>query len=518
MSTKTDNSSHAVEPYVGVVPEFVTTRGSAVFSTIGLVWEVREAAAKVRLNFEKLPPLSIPFLTAFQATLVWYARNASLWHFQNMFYRASDLFDSKFDITSAVIGEINAVDILNFRGLLGEVHEYKLGAVSGFLEQWHAMGYAGVTADAAHQLNQLRLKGNPKGVDVTTRHPTKGPFTDLELEALQHNLNRAYGDGDVSDAEYVLCWLFMALGQRPVQYAVLKVSDVAQSVDNDGVKTYYISVPRGKRRDSKPRKEFKVRALTPQIGKHVYRYAQKVKALFEGKLKDPNDAPLFPSVDVGVAPDGYAYHQTADEIGTMLADALNRLNAVSERTGDFIKVGAKRFRTTVGTRAAQEGHSELVIAELLDHSDTQNVGVYVKSTPEIVERIDRAMAMYMAPLAQAFAGKLIGGPAEATRAFDPASEIRAPQITKSLKCMSSCGKNGPCGFLKPIACYTCDSFEPWLDGPHEMVLDYLLSDRDRLMKDADPRIASINDRTIFAVAEVVALCEETKAAREASNG
>ena len=199
-------------------------------------------------------------------------------------------------------------------------------------------------------------------------------------------------------------------------------------------------------------------------------------------------------------------------------DTLDRLSVVSERTGDFIKVGAKRFRTTVGTRAAQEGHPELVIAELLDHSDTQNVGVYVKATPEIVARIDRAMAMYMAPLAQAFAGKLIEGPAEATRAFDPASEIRAPEITGGFKAMSSCGKAGPCGFLKPIGCYTCGSFEPWLDGPHEQVLEHLLSRRDQQMMTTDPRIASINDRTIYAVAQVVALCAEVKAQREAQNG
>lgn len=518
MTTKTEAIGNAVEPYVGVVPEFVTTRGGAVFATAGTTWEVREAAVMVRLLFEKLPPLSRPFLTAFQATLVWYARNASLSHFHNMFQRASNLFDFKFEIATTTICEINAADILNYRSHLGDANEYKLGAVSGFLERWHALGYAGIRSDAIHQLGQLRLRGNRKGVDVATRHPTKGPFTDIELETLQSGLNTAYGKGLVSDAEYSLCWLFMALGQRPVQYALLKVCDVTCTDDADGMKTYGIWVPRAKRRDSQPRAEFKFRVLTPQIGRHIYRYAQQVKTFFNGKLSDPSDAPLFPSTQVGVVPAGFAYHLTSDEVGSLLEASFNRLNVVSERTGDFIKVGAKRFRTTVGTRAAQEGHSELVIAELLDHSDTQNVSVYVKATPEIVERIDRAMAMYMAPLAQAFAGKLIEGPAEATRAFDPASEIRAPEITGGFKAMSSCGKAGPCGFLKPIGCYTCGSFEPWLDGPHEQVLEHLLSRRDQQMTTTDPRIASINDRTIYAVAQVVALCAEVKAQREAQNG
>lgn len=518
MTTKTEAIGNAVEPYVGVVPESVTTRGGAVFATAGTTWEVREAAVMVRLLFEKLPPLSRPFLTAFQATLVWYARNASIWHFRNMFQRASNLFDFKFEIARTAIGEISATDILNFRSHLGVAQEYKLGAVSGFLEKWHALGYAGISDDAIHQLGQLRLKGNPKGVDVATRHPIKGPFTDIELEALQSGLNTAYGKGLVSDAEYALCWLFMALGQRPVQYALLKVCDVTRIDGAGGTGSYGINVPRAKQRHGKPRAEFKFRVLTPQIGKHVYNYAQRVKTLFDGKLLDPNQAPLFPSAEVSNAPDGFAYHPTSQAVGQMLVDVLDRLSVVSERTGTFVHVSAKRFRTTVGTRAAQEGHSELVIAELLDHSDTQNVGVYVKATPEIVARINRAMAMYMAPLAQAFAGKLIEGPAEATRAFDPASEIRAPGITGGFKAMSSCGKEGPCGFLKPIGCYTCGSFEPWLDGPHEQVLEHLLARRDQQMMTTDPRIASINDRTIYAVAQVVALCAEVKAQREAQNG
>jgi hypothetical protein len=162
----------------------------------------------------------------------------------------------------------------------------------------------------------------------------------------------------------------------------------------------------------------------------------------------------------------------------------------------------------VGTRAAEEGHGELVIAELLDHTDTQNVGVYVQATPEIVKRIDKAVALHMAPLAQAFAGVIISDESEATRKNDPTSRICDPKLDSSMKPMGSCGQYGFCASLAPIACYTCRSFEPWLDGPHEAVLNHLMAERDRLMAGSDARIASINDRTILAVAEVVRRCEE----------
>ncbi|KNH05207.1 putative enzyme Integration, recombination (Phage or Prophage Related) [Candidatus Burkholderia brachyanthoides] len=190
---------------------------------------------------------------------------------------------------------------------------------------------------------------------------------------------------------------------------------------------------------------------------------------------------------------------------------MRRLEVMSERTGNFIHIVAKRFRQTIDTRAAEEGHGELVIAELLDHTDTQNVGVYVSATPATVERIDRAVAMHLAPLAQAFVGKVIAGPSEASRPHDPASLIRAPKIVGKFEAMSICGKHGFCGFLKPLACYTCNGFEAWLDDPHEVVLDYLIAERECLMATGDSRIASINDRTILAVAELIQLCA---AARE----
>ena len=85
-----------------------------------------------------------------------------------------------------------------------------------------------------------------------------------------------------------------------------------------------------------------------------------------------------------------------------------------------------------------------------------------------------------------------------------------------MKPMGSCGKHGFCGFLAPIACYTCVNFQPWLDGPHEAVLAFLIRERDRLAQQTDLRIASINDRTILAVAEVVRQCEARR--KEMVNG
>jgi len=517
MKFKSNPNSSSLHAYFGTIPSAVRTRGGAAFNPHLDVWSIREGTFFLQLQFDLLPELGDEFRAAFRAVLVWYAENASLPHLRNMFYRSRDLFQFKFDTNMAAVGEITSVDLLNYKDHVGKPREWYLGSLSGFLAQWHALGFAGITSDAIVLLRQMRLKGNLKGVSTATMDPVSGPYTAIELEALQHELNQAYGEHRVALGEYVLCWLFMMLGQRPSQYAALKVCDVAALPGKSGLVTYSLSMPRGKGRESNPRREFKNRILTPQIGKLVLSYAWQVQERFTGLLADPRDAPLFPGKAVQGGPEGYVYHLTAAALGERLNATLARLKTVSERTGALMHINPKRFRQTIGTRAAEEGHGELVIAELLDHSDTQNVGVYVSSTPAIVERIDRAVAMLMAPLAQAFAGKLIKGASEASLSGSPSNQIRAPNITNSFAAISSCGKHGFCGFLKPIACYTCNSFEPWLDGPHERVLEYFLSERERLTRTADMRIASVNDRAILAVARVIQLCAETRETGGASN-
>jgi hypothetical protein len=49
-----------------------------------------------------------------------------------------------------------------------------------------------------------------------------------------------------------------------------------------------------------------------------------------------------------------------------------------------------------------------------------------------------------------------------------------------------------------------------LDGDHEAVLDYLLKKRGAQLKEIDARIATVNDRTIIAVAQVVNLCRHQR--------
>lgn len=489
------------------LPEVARTRSGVAFDPRADRWTYRDTTETVSLSFVKWQ-VTDSFVASAKRTLMWYAENLSPKHLMNMHSLLSHCLKCLCAGRGSPLEEITSTDLINYRAALTKATSWYFGSLSGLLQKWHNLGYSGVSAEAVALLKQVRTQGNLKGEAVLTHDPLSGPFTDIELESLQSALTKAYAEGEVNREGYVLAYLFMLLGQRPVQYVALKVRDVGVACAKDGTTLYTLRVPRAKQRHQLSRTEFKDRVLIPQIGELLVQHASAVRTAFEGRLTDASDAPLFPaSQKLSNAPEGFEYHRTAKNLADMLERTLGRLTAMSERTGLPLNITATRFRRTVATRAAMEGHGELIIAELLDHTDTQNVGVYVEARPEIVERIDRSLAMYLAPMAQAFAGLIIKDESQARRAGDLSSRVCDPRFDASMKPMGSCGKHGFCGFLAPIACYTCVSFQPWLDGPHEAVLEFLIGERDRLAAKTDLRIASVNDRTILAVAEVVRLCE-----------
>lgn len=494
------------------LPKLVRTPNGSAFDPNGDHWEYRDSTKDVSLNFTRLR--TTPNMVAgLKNVLAWYAENKSSDHLINMFMRFQHFLKSTNAVTGNFPSRVTSIDLLNYRASLSKNRMWYLGSLSGLLQKWHEMSIPGVTDDAVSLLKQLQIKGNQKGEAVLTMDPEHGPFTDIEIQALHTALDTAYQVGEIDLDDCVLVLLFLALGQRPIQYAALKLCDVQPDIAKDGAPIYILRMPRAKQRNQMLRAELKDRVLISQIGEKLVQHANEVEQVFSNILVDPKQAPLFPAKESRQnEPIGFEYHRTANSLAKTLEKTLNKLGVLSERTGQPLHITATRFRRTIGTRAAVEGHGELVIAELLDHSDTQNVGVYVEAVPQILERIDRAMALHLAPLAQAFAGIIISNENEATRAGDPSSRICDPRFDPSTKPMANCGKHGFCGYLAPIACYTCRSFEPWLDGPHEAVLEYLITERERLMGNSDARISSINDRTILAVAEVVRRCQELRKA------
>lgn len=507
MTTETLIAADASDQFDPPLPQVSRTFSGNEFKCSGEAWCYRDGVNNVSLKWSEFKHASPRFLNSAKHVLLWYIQYKSPDHATNMFERLLHFVRTHSEGRDS-LDVIKAVDIQNYGSSLKEGNQWYLSNLAGLFKKWSRLGFHGVDPEVILLFKQLRLKGNKKGTAVLIMDVDEGPFTHLEMEAIQSEVNSAYESGMITSYDYVLTWLYILLGQRNKQHAALKVCDVKTKIKN-GTREFSIMMPRCKQGHDNPRHELTERPLIGQFGEVLVAYAESVKKNFEFLLDDPSQAPLFPIVDLknDRGTPGFEFHRTGSHVRLTFTSVLDTLNIVSERTGLPLHIMPVRFRRTIGTRAAEEGHPPLVIAKLLDHSDTQNVMVYSSSSPAVLERIDRALAMELAPLAQAFAGKLVDG-SEGPK--NPSKKIIDLRIDRSGNAMGECGQHSFCGFNAPIACYTCSSFEAWLDGPHEAVLNHLVERRERLLVQSDQRMASVNDRTILAVAAVVQKCSDIK--------
>jgi len=460
--------------------------------------------------------LSEPARSGFINTLAFYGAELSAAHTHNVanYLRRMLLETGAREISDTVL--------INYRAKLTPATEYYLGTIRGFLRRWHRLGYPGVSRDVLRLLDGWRLKGNRKGDAVKRKDPEQGPLTDNELQAFNEGAVQAYERNLVRLSELAMCLIASNTGRRSVQISHLRVMDVLRGENTKSEPFPFLNVPRGKQGDAF-RASFKLFAITEDLwtilsAQANYAIKQVETCLRFGLTKtDHRQVPLFPDLDsVKSVSSRHQFlqllktdklHIAAAEVTDMLRFVVGASDIRSERTGELLHISARRFRYTTGTRAAREGFGELVIAELLDHSDTQNAGVYIKNIPEHVKRLDEAVGYQLAPYAQAFAGVLVDSEENATRGNDPTSRVR----TEEGRGVGTCGDFGFCNANVPIPCYTCTHFQPWLNGPHEEVYRYLLDERERLVDiTGDLQIAATLDRSILAVAEVVQRCERRR--------
>lgn len=372
--------------------------------------------------------------------------------------------------------------------------------------------------DTADMLDDLVIGGNEKGRAVRTRDPERGAFDEIEFAAIVTKL-RALGGEILSRTERALVWLEIAFGRNAFTYALMREEDYRPTPEVGTDRVYHrFNVPQIKQRDEYLRSGFDPKMLNQELGVVVADLiAENARNRVRGGWPDGCALPLFPrSSPQSDLIDGplheFAMHLTAAEITKTLSGAMRKLEVVSHRTGEMLNVNTRRFRRTFATRMVEEGASPAQLAIGLGHSDLQNVGVYYETRASQVERLDAALAVTLGPIADAFMGRIIDDKANAVNGDDPAKWIpwfrrkfgEKPQRGDDL---GICG-SGPCGLFAPISCYTCAKFQPWKNGPHREVLDWLVEERERKQDQGlDPQIFKIHDSTILAVGKVVAACE-----------
>lgn len=508
MKSSTAIDKNSILLLAPALPELAHTLSGIAFHPNDDIWDWVDGVFRVRLDFSRLSVAKNFPVTSLKYTLYVVMKVKAPTYAGNLF-QAFVHFLAQRDGASP-LESLSVAEVSNYASRLQKKDIWRVGYLNALIQRWSALGLSGVEPDCAQYLRERKKPGNVKGAAVRTRDPVAGPFSEEEHLSLYKAVDAAYGTGEVPRWFIVLFRLLVATGGRISQYAALKLKDV----EAEGGK-FAIWLPQVKTRLEHARASLFVFDLSPQTGRLLLEHVTSQRA----KGCDDN-TPLFPMTDVLTRAsklpirsrgDMFHGHCTRDQLSSTFSRILSGIAPATARL-DFeqMPVNTKRFRLSYATRLVDEGASRAMVAHLLRHTDLQNVDVYFEQTPTGLSNMNKAMGTSLAPVARCFQGRLINGKDQATQKDEPGSTIIDFRV--STKGLASCaGSTKSCAFNKPVACYTCFRFEPWLDGPHEAVLARLEQEREKWS--ADPTMATINDTAIIAVREVIAECAMVRAQR-----
>lgn len=506
---------------------FKTSRDGYSFDIKANTWVLNKDTT---ISFQKdVLELESDTLDGLRKALARYAEESSAWHTANMYHNFQRM------VRGTGCKTVDEHVVRNWRAMLDDEHQWYLGALRGFLISWHDYGYKGVSSEVVRVLENMTLSGNLKGVAIVNRCPFTGALTQNEQIAVANELIRLFAENKITLACYGYLSTLQATARRAVQIRQLKAEDlIKEKCVESGAINFYLNIPRAKQRGVGFREVFKRLAITEELYLTLKNLVvQEQKRLsdicgFELSQRQKDLTPIFVDwASVSQFIDKHSddfrseqifssdiLHLSTNQFRDGFMRQVNLLNqAVSERTGDFIQISARRFRRTRGTNLGRRGVSAFIIAEALDQSDTQNVMIYTENTADTVTYIDKAIGEQLAPFAKAFKGEIIKNLQDGERGNDPTARIP----NKDNEVVGACGTNNFCvkGYE---ACYLCEKFRPLLDAPHEKFLDSLYREKDaRLKATKSEQYASTKDTLILAVEWVVQACAEMKQKQEASS-
>lgn len=478
------------------------------------LWELD---GSITLNLARMRELNPETKIGFRNALCFYAEEMAA----NSTDRALTLFNMYCDFTGE--REVSVAGLSNWAASLSKETEYYLGSLRAFLTAWHEWGFPGVGNEVIKYFDESVFRGMTKGKAVKKMCPFSGPLTLTEQGALIDWVSGAFNQGHIQLDEYAIFLTLKLTGLRLVQVRSLRACDLVATENTAGY-SYTLNYPRVKQKGYSFREAFNSMSIISDLylvlRNQCISTREFVERHFDQQLPDDvkYQLPIF------IQEDRVLNLKSVDELSAKLikpkdflhldasrASAKVRKVSVkntsrSERTGDFINFSSRRFRYTKGTNLARRGISGVALAEALDHSNTDHIHVYTANTVETAAQIDAIMAPVLAPLAQAFAGKLIMSEREAIIANDPNRRVKNGEANN----VGSCGAHSFCG-SGYRACYPCIDFQPWVEAPHHEVRDEVLAERaEQLEAGVSSFVIQSTDRLLLAVEQVIIRCEEKK--------
>lgn len=517
----------SLPPLPAVRPQ-VITKDRQIVDTTGDVWRFRASDDGGRLLSIDWPslvataaplPLSeraMHILKLYLAYRLTFSKGMTVWNDAVMFRRFFRWYAANYG-SSITVGRAGAfmwsqVSEEVFRAFV----EYGLSTASkgndfARLREMYFWGTFGLQLpefdpDLALVLKTIRAPGNVKGAAVRFRDPLKGPLDTDEQEMVL----RAITIGAGMSFDRAIVMLHLELGINPQSAARMKNQDlqvfsvnVVEGGHSRGITKYQIQVPRVKKR--KEFRETKTRPVSDQLG----------QLLTELRRGEPAD-PLFYWLPAD-APEEGIYHA--------MTRFVTAAHLRSARTGSQLHLTPRRFRSTLATEMAREGASQEKIAEVLDHTDLQNVHVYIEAASYVVDQLGERFDQVFDPLLQRFRGKIVDPKVpslfpDVPPKIIPGDIVHLPTAPLNVGGIGMCGrdvrKDGLCRLAPPLTCYPCEFFAAFRGGPHAEILTALERITTEMKAVSDSRIPMQLEGVMAAVRQLLAQIAREAASEEST--
>lgn len=308
-----------------------------------------------------------------------------------------------------------------------------------------------------------------KGKDVIIDIPNRGPLTLRELKDFKKAITKL--DLPTLSSLQLQGLIGLKIGQvigaRDIQVIKLQFKHLKQSMDG----TYYLEVPRAKQRGRQNNAVLKKRPITKSLAMLIIQLKGKYAALTGNEIPEDwfivcNHLPK-PVIDGETPPTGIRV--TSERYRA-------RVKSILELLGLNFLVTNRRLRKTFCTQLIAKGTTLKVVAELMDHSDLQQLEVYYRHTHHVAKKLNDVLMREADDIIDAFAGKIV----TKEEVSQKGQEIFAHSEGQGLHLIGSCGSGTPCALNPPLSCYGCSSLEAFEDADHKAVVETFVSESKRV--------------------------------------
>ena len=401
---------------------------------------------------------------------------------------------------------------LKLNGLLGVLEAYRAEELEykfHWIRKWYVwcadIELPGFYQDIADELLEYTIKGNEKGVAVLIDDEEEGPLDNVEYDLLRSVVKSGVG----SALERICIMLCMEVGANPKNFVLLEVRDFFKRETKSGDFLYSLHVPRIKKRLSS--RSVRARSISKHLGLAIESLIESNK-LIADQLCDVKCPILRRDRKRNISTRSlkrFQFHLSTSDFCRLVVNYAKTARIVSHRTGDILHLTPRRLRYTFATRLVEQGASPAVLADALDHTDLQHIGVYYKARGKTVEAINKALECnpYYRDIISRFRGTVVD-----RKETESLHTVHGDTLTyRSLGGIGGCGAKFFCKRYPPLSCYLCPSFQAWKDGPHQEMLDELrIYARKVAATSGCPvdRIANQVDDVILAISQLLQRIDE----------